>query len=59
MRLKFTYLRCYTAMRIWNTDSWHRRPAKMLTANLVWVWPGHHWCCDWPVAWPSEIMCAC
>jgi len=29
MCLKFTYLRCYTTMHIWN-DSWHRRPAKRL-----------------------------
>ena len=52
MCLKFAYFGCYTTMCVWNKDSWHRRPAKTLDANLVWR-------CDWPVAWPSEIMCAC
>ena len=43
---------------VYETNSWYRRPAKTLDANLFWLWPGHHWRCDWPVAWPSE-MCAC
>jgi len=33
------------------------RPSKTLDANLVWLWKGHHCRCDWPVAWPSEIVC--
>jgi len=49
----------YTAMRVWNKDSWHRRSAKTLDASFVWLWPEHHRHCDWPVVWPSEIMCAC
>jgi len=32
---------------------------KMLYANLVRLWPGHHRCCDWPVVQPSEIMSTC
>jgi len=52
MCLIFTYLGCYTAKRVWNKDSWHRRPAKTLDANLFWLWPEHH-------RWQSEIMCAC
>ena len=57
MCFKFTYLGCCTAMGrpIWN-DSRRRRPAKTLDANLIWLWPGH--CRHWPVAWPSEIVCA-
>jgi len=47
---KFTYLECYTAVRLWS-DSLHRRPAKSLDANSVWLWPKHYRCCDWPVAW--------
>jgi len=35
MCLKFTYVGCYTAKRAWNKDSWHRRPAKTLNANLL------------------------
>jgi len=58
MCLKFTYLGCYIAMRVWN-DSWRRRPAKTLDANLVSLWSGYHRRYDWPVAWSSEIMCAC
>jgi len=42
MCLTFTYLGCYTAKRVWNKDSWHRRPAKMLDPNLFWLWPEHH-----------------
>jgi len=33
--------------------------AIMLDANMVWLWAGHHRRCDWPMAWPSEIMRAC
>jgi len=57
--LKFTYMGCYIAMHISYKDSWHRWPVKVLDANLVWLRPGHHRHCDWPVAWPSEIMCVC
>jgi len=32
---------------------------KTLDANFLWLWPGHCRCYDWPVAWPTEIMCAC
>jgi len=39
MHLTFTYLGCYTAKRAWNKDSWHRRPAKTLDANLFRLWP--------------------
>ena len=35
---------CYTAKRTWNKDWWHWRPAKMLDANLFWLWPEHHRC---------------
>jgi len=56
MCLRFTYMGCYTSMRVWNKDSWHRRPAKMLDANWFWLWPEQHRC---QPAWPSEIMCAC
>jgi len=56
---KFTYFGCCTAMHVWNKDLWHRWPVKMLNANLVWLWPGHHRHCDWPAAWVSKIMCAC
>jgi len=35
MCLIFTYLGCCAAMRVWNKDSWHRRPKKVLDANLV------------------------
>jgi len=56
MCLKFTYLGCYTAMRIWN-DSRHRRLAKTLGASLVRLWRGHYRCYNWPVTRPSEIMC--
>jgi len=50
----YTYLGCYTAKRVWNKYSAHRRPAKTLDANLF----------DFDrniihAAWPSEIMCAC
>jgi len=38
------------------TDSRHRRPAKTLDANLVWLWLGRRRRCNWPVAWSSEIM---
>jgi len=42
MCLKFTYLGCYTAICVWNKDSWHRRPAKTLDANfklgLTWTY---------------------
>jgi len=58
MCLKFTYLGCYTVTHVWN-ESWRKWPARMLDANVVWLWPGHYRCYDWPVAWPSEIMCAC
>jgi len=44
MCLTFTYLGCYTAKRVWNKDSWYRRPAKTLDANLFWLWPEHHPC---------------
>ena len=44
MCLTLTYSGCYTAKRAWNKDSWHRRPAKMLDANLFWLWPGRHRC---------------
>ena len=56
--LKFTYEGCYTAMRVWNKDSWHWWPSKTLDANLVWLWPGRHQQCDWPVTWPSESVSA-
>jgi len=35
MCLKFTYMGCYTAMRVRNKDSWHRLPAKTFDANMV------------------------
>jgi len=54
MCLKFTYLSCNTAMHVWKKDSWHWRHAKMLDAMLVWLWLGHHRCCDSP-----EIMIVC
>jgi len=44
MCLTFTYSGCYTAKRVWNKDSWHWRPAKMLDANLFWLWLEHHPC---------------
>jgi len=57
---KCIYFGSYTAMCVWNNDSWHRRPVKTLVANLVWLWTRHYQRCDWPVVtWPSEIMCAC
>ena len=52
-------LGCYAAMCVRNKDMWHRWPAKTLDANLVWLWTEHYRGCDWPVAWPSDIMCAC
>jgi len=57
MCLKFTYLGCYTAMLIWNKDWWPQRPARMLDANLFWLWLGHHRCYDWQLAWPSKVVC--
>jgi len=42
MCLIFTYLGCYTAKHVWNKDSWHRRPAKTLDANLFWFWLERH-----------------
>jgi len=57
MFVKFTYLGCYTAMCV------KQRFVTLTTcekfANLLWLQPGHHWQCDWPVVWPSEIICAC
>ena len=44
MCLTFTYLGCYTAKPVWNNDSWHRRLAKTLNANLFWLWLEHHHC---------------
>jgi len=44
MCLKFTHIGCYTAKRVWNKHLWHRRPAKMLEANLFWLWSEHHRC---------------
>jgi len=32
---------------------------KTLYANLGWLWTERYRVCDWPVARPSEIMCAC
>jgi len=46
-------------MHVWDKDSWHQRPARAIHANLVRSWLRHHRLCDWPVAWPSEITCAC
>jgi len=46
MCLTLTYLGCYTAKLARNKDSWHRRPAKTLDANLFWLWPEHHQCWD-------------
>jgi len=47
MCLTLTYLGCYAAKCAWNKDSWHRRPTKMLDANLVWLWREHHQCQHW------------
>ena len=52
-------LGCSAAMRVWNKGLWHLWPAKTLDANLGWFWKERHRGCDWPLARPSEIMCAC
>ena len=44
MCLTVTYSGCYTAKHVRNEDLWHRRPAKMLDANLFWLWPKHYPC---------------
>ena len=49
----------YATMRVWNKDLWHLWPAKMLDANLGWLWTKCYRGCDWPVARESEIMCPC
>jgi len=36
--VKFTDFGFYAAMRVWS-DSWRRRPAKTVDANLVWLCP--------------------
>jgi len=46
-------------MRVWNKDMWHLWPARMLDANLGWLWTEGYRGCDWPVARQSEIMYAC
>jgi len=38
---------------------WHLWPARTLDANLVRLWTGRYQRCSWPVAWPSDVMCAC
>jgi len=32
---------------------------KRVVQTWFWLRPGDHRRCDWPVAWPSEIICAC
>jgi len=44
MCLKFTYLRCYTAMRVWN-DSRRWRSVIKSDANLIWLDLWHYRCC--------------
>jgi len=29
---------------------------KRVMQTWFWLWAGHHRRCDWPVAWPSEII---
>jgi len=52
-------LGCCVAMHVRNKDLWHLGPAKTLDANLGWLWTERYWGCNWPMAQPSEIMCAC
>jgi len=57
---RLSNLGCYATIRIRrNKDLWHLWPAKMLDANLGWLWTERYQGCDWPVARQSEIMCAC
>jgi len=44
---------------VYGTKIWHLWPAKMLDANLGWLWTEHYRGCDWPVARQSEIMYVC
>jgi len=52
-------LGCYATMHVGNKDLWHLWPAKMLEANLGWLWTERYRGWDWPVARQSEIMYAC
>jgi len=31
----------------------------MVDVNLVWLWTECYQCCDYQLARPSQIMCAC
>jgi len=44
MCLEFTYMGVNQQSVHERKDSWHRRSAKMLDTNLVWLWPEHHQC---------------
>jgi len=52
-------LRCYATICVRKKDLWHLWPAKMLGANLGWLWTERYRGCDWPVARQSEIIYAC